>query len=48
MFENVKTNWIPITNDSEWDDLSENDRIRFNVTEVGDDYAGWNLKIYFK
>jgi len=42
------TNTVDIKDVDVGSDLSENDVLRFNITEVGDDFAGSNLKIYFK
>jgi len=49
IFENdPTTNTVVVKDDDSADDLSTNDVIRFNITEVGDDFAWANLKVYFK
>jgi len=41
-------NWVLIKDVSIWNDYDENTRIRFNITKTADNYAGDNLKVYFK
>ena len=46
--DDTKTNWVLIKNVNVWANHTENTRIRFNITKTADNYAGDNLKVYFK
>ena len=48
-WDDTTTNGIDIKDaDPSTNSIDENTRIRFRISQTADQYAGWNLKIYFK